>query len=116
MSRRILRGDIFIYDDDEGDAGVCDSTVPAPIVIHSPVLLSARVAINIDGVELARLAAFLDERCEADVARSRGASGREGVAPDEGFDARRRYRGRRPDDSRQRAARHHLLMVWGRSN
>ncbi len=33
----------------------------------SPVLLSARVAINTDGVELARLAAFLDERCEADV-------------------------------------------------
>jgi len=25
------------------------------------------VAINTDGVELARLAAFLDERCEADI-------------------------------------------------
>ncbi len=55
------------YYDDEGDAGVCDCDCPSTIVIHSPVLLSARVAINIDGVELARLAAFLDERCEADV-------------------------------------------------
>jgi hypothetical protein len=58
---------IFVYDDDEGDAGVCDCDCRSTIVIHSPVLLSARVAINTDGVELARLAAFLDERCEADV-------------------------------------------------
>ena len=46
---------------------MCDCDCRSTIVIHSPVLLSARVAINIDGVELARLAAFLDERCEADV-------------------------------------------------
>jgi hypothetical protein len=58
---------IFVYDDDEGDAGVCDCDCRSTIVIHSPVLLSARVAINADGVDLARLATFLDERCEADL-------------------------------------------------
>jgi hypothetical protein len=62
-------GCIFVYDDDEGDAGQCDCDCRSTIIIHPShlLLLSARVAINTDGMDLPRLAAFLDQRCEADV-------------------------------------------------
>jgi hypothetical protein len=60
---------VFIYDDDEGDAGVCECDCRSTIVVHPSHVLqaSARVAISTDSVDLVRLAAFLDERCEADV-------------------------------------------------
>jgi hypothetical protein len=60
---------IFVYDDDEGDSGHCDCDCRGTIIIHpSRVLLaSARVGISTYGVDLARLGAFLDERCEADL-------------------------------------------------
>jgi hypothetical protein len=60
---------IFVYDDEEGDAGQCDCDCRSTIIIHPShlLLLSARVALNTDGVDLARLGAFLNERCEADV-------------------------------------------------
>jgi hypothetical protein len=62
-------GCIFVYDDEEGDAGHCDCDCRGTIVIHPSqlLLLSARVAINTDNIDLARLGAFLNQRCEADI-------------------------------------------------
>ena len=58
---------LFIYEGAEGDEGECECD--CGIVIHSPPVLpvSARVAIDTKGIDLARLAAFLDQRCEVDV-------------------------------------------------
>ena len=70
---------IFVYKGPEGDEGDCNCE--CGIIIHpSPHVLpvSARVAINTDGIDLARLAAFLDKRCEGTV-RAPGERQREKV-------------------------------------
>jgi len=58
---------MFIYEGEEGDEGECQCN--CGIIIHSPHVLpvSVRVAISTKGIDLARLAAFLDQRSDVDV-------------------------------------------------
>jgi hypothetical protein len=58
---------MLVYTSDAGDDGDC--RCDCGIVIHPSHLLpaSARVAISTDGIDLARLAAFLDRQCDVDV-------------------------------------------------
>jgi hypothetical protein len=63
---------IFVYEGEEGDEGECNCecamTFHRPTPYRPRVLpVSARVAISTDGVDLARLATFLDKQCEVDV-------------------------------------------------